>query len=347
MYMQYALMSMPQHPNSTSASVAVLSTGVPASDLAAGHTVARGESPIGLATAGRFVLQAAIWGSSFALIQVALRDMSAAVLVLVRVAMGAAILTLIARARGARLTTGVRTWGHVAIAAVLGNVAPYLLLAYGEEHAAAALAGVLVGGTPLLTVLAAAALLPEERTNARQVTGYVVGFAGVILVLEPWGTSSGPVWARLACLGAAASYALGYVYVRRFLSTTTVSPMGMAAPQLIAATAIQAVATPLLGWHVGQLHLHSMLCVAILGLLGTGYATVLYFRLIADIGPSAAASVDYLVPVFAVVFAVVLLGESLRLNMLAGGAVVLVGVALVEGRLALLISRHWSARRGS
>jgi drug/metabolite transporter (DMT)-like permease len=299
-----------------------------------------GDGEMAPATLGRFVLQAAIWGSSFTLIQVALRDMSASLLVLARLALAAIVLAAIARSRGLRLVRGGWTWTHVTVAAVLGNVAPYVLLSYGEGHTSAAVAGVLVGGTPMLTVLVAAVALPQERTGRRQIIGYLLGFAGVVLVLSPWGVDLGSPWARLACFGAAASYAGGYVYVRRFLSDTGVGPLSLATSQLLAATAVQAVLTPLLPWQTPHLHWNGALSVLALGLLGTGYATILYFRLIADVGASTAAAVDYLVPVFAVIFGVGLLSEPLTVNLVIGGLTILVGMAIVEGRLASFATRR-------
>jgi drug/metabolite transporter (DMT)-like permease len=292
------------------------------------------------ATVGRFVLQAAIWGSSFTLIQVALRDMSASLLVLLRLALAAVVLGAIVRSRRLPLVAGSWTWVHVTVAAVLGSVAPYLLLSFGEGHTSASVAGVLVGATPMLTVLVAAAALPQERTGRRQVAGYLLGFAGVVLVLSPWGADLGSPWARLACFGAAASYAGGYVYVRRFLSDTGVGPLSLATSQLIAATAVQAVVTPLLPWQTPHLQWNGALSILVLGLLGTGYATILYFRLIADVGASTAAAVDYLVPVFAVLFGVTLLSEPVTWNLLVGGLTVLVGMAVVEGRLTSFLTRR-------
>jgi drug/metabolite transporter (DMT)-like permease len=289
-----------------------------------------------LATLGRFLLQAAIWGSSFALIRVALTDLSASLLVLGRLGLAAIALTIVARVRGVSLVRGRSAWVRVSVAAVLGNVAPYLLLSYGEGSTSAAVAGVLVGATPMLTVLIAAVALRGERTGPWATGGYVLGFTGVLLVLSPWGQELGSGWARLACLGAAASYAGGYVYVRRFLSGTgndDVTPLGLAASQLIAATAVQAAITPGLPWQAPHLGWRSAAAVLVLGLLATGFATILYFRLIADIGAGPAAAVDYLVPVFAVGFAIVLLGEPLTWTLLIGGLTVLAGMALVEGRL--------------
>ncbi|MDX6257100.1 MAG: hypothetical protein QOJ11_3434 [Frankiales bacterium] len=283
----------------------------------------------------RFLLLAALWGSSFTFIKVSLEGLTPGQLVLTRLALGAAVLLTIASAKGIRLPTSYGTWRHVAVAALFGNVAPFLLLSYGERSAGAGMAGVLIGATPLLTLGMAALALPTERVTRRKVVGLLVGFAGVVLVIGPWRDSGGSVGARIACLAAAFSYALGFVYVRRFLSPRGLAPLALAASQLTAAAALQTLATPFLAWHAPEVTLRVGASVGVLGLLGTGLAYVLYFRLIGDLGATTASAVNYLVPVFAVVISIVLLGEPLEWNLAAGGLVVLAGVAYAENRVRL------------
>ena len=105
---------------------------------------------------------------------------------------------------------------------------------------------------------------------------------------------------------------------------------------------IQALVTPLTGWHVGRITSSSLTAVLILGLLGTGYGTILYFRLITDIGATLASSVDYLVPVFAVMFGVILTGEPVAPSMLGGMVLILVGMGLGEGHLTTQLRRLWT-----
>ncbi|MDX6228889.1 MAG: hypothetical protein QOI76_2279 [Frankiales bacterium] len=283
----------------------------------------------------RFLLLAALWGSSFSFIKVSLEGLTPGQLVLTRLALGAAVLLTIASAKGIRLPTSYWTWRHVAVAALFGNVAPFLLLSYGERSAGAGMAGVLIGATPLLTLGIAALALPTERVTRRKVVGLLVGFAGVVLVIGPWRDTGGSVGARIACLAAAFSYALGFVYVRRFLSPRGLAPLALAASQLTAAAALQTLATPFLAWHPPEVTLRVGASVGVLGLLGTGLAYVLYFRLIGDMGATTASAVNYLVPVFAVVISIVLLGEPLSWNLAAGGLVVLAGVAYAENRVRL------------
>jgi drug/metabolite transporter (DMT)-like permease len=123
------------------------------------------------------------------------------------------------------------------------------------------------------------------------------------------------------------------VYVRKYLSPRGLAPLALAGSQLLAAALIQAIVTPFLAWHTPHFTGRTVSSIAILGVLSTGIAFVLYFRLIRDIGATSAATVSYLVPVSAVLTGVLLLDESLTWNLLAGGLVVLAGVAYAENRL--------------
>ena len=285
------------------------------------------------ATVLRFLVLALLWGSSFTLIKVSLEGLSPAQLVLARLALGAAVLAAVAAARSVRLPAGAAVWGHLAGAALFGNVLPFLLLSYGERTASAGIAGVLIGATPLLTLTIAYAALAAERATARKVTGLVAGFLGIVLVLAPWRDAGGSLGGELACAGAALSYALSFVYVRRFLSPRGLAPLALAAGQLLVAVALQAAVSPLLEWGAVRLTGRVVVSIALLGALCTGLAYVLYFRLIADVGATSASAVNYLVPIAAVLVGVVFLGEAVTWNLVAGGLIVLLGMAYAENRL--------------
>ncbi|MGH8969956.1 MAG: EamA family transporter [Actinomycetes bacterium] len=285
------------------------------------------------ATLARFLVLALLWGSSFTFIKVSLEGLTPSQLVLSRLVLGAAVLLAIAGVRSVGLPRSGGIWVHVAAAALLGNVVPFLLLSYGEQTTGAGLAGVLVGSTPLLTLTLAAAALPTERATPRKAVGLLIGFLGVVLVIGPWRDSLGSVGGQLACLGAALSYAAGFVYVRKHLSPRGLAPLALAASQLVAAAALQALVTPFLTWHTPHFTSRVTASIVILGLLCTGLAYVLYFRLIGDVGATTASAVNYVVPVGAVLISVVLLGEPVTWNLLAGGLVVLFGVAYAENRI--------------
>ncbi len=181
----------------------------------------------------RLLTLALLWGSSFTFIKMSLEGLAPGQVVLFRLALGALMLLSVAALRGVRLPAGRRTWGLIAVAATLGNVAPFLLLSYGEQTATAGVAGALVGATPLLTLGIAAAVIPAERLARDAVLGLVVGFVGVLLVVAPWRDFDTSVVGSLACLGAAVSYAAGFVFVRKYLSSLQIPALSLAAAQTV------------------------------------------------------------------------------------------------------------------
>jgi drug/metabolite transporter (DMT)-like permease len=218
----------------------------------------------------RFVLLAAIWGGSFMLVKVARQGLSPAQITLFRLALGAAVLLAVCRIRRIPVPSRAGIVGRLAVAAALGNVVPFLLLGYGERSTGAGPAGVLVGATPLLTALIAAAARAEVVTRSRAVV-LLAGFTGVVVLIAPW-QSRGSVTGGLACLAAAASYAAGFVYVRRYLSDPATDSFGLAAGQLVAAFALQAVTLPVFGWPTMRPSVPVLASLLVLAVVGTGLA---------------------------------------------------------------------------
>jgi drug/metabolite transporter (DMT)-like permease len=286
------------------------------------------------ATLARFLTLAVLWGSSFTLIKISLEGLSPAQLVLARLVLGALVLLAVAALRHVALPRGRAVWGHLAGAALFGQVLPFLLLSYGERSAGAGVAGVLIGATPLLTLAVASAALSTERATARKVIGLVVGFLGIVLVMAPWREAGGSLGGEIACFGAAVSYAISFVYIRRFLSPRGLPALSLATGQLIVAVALQALVSPLLEWGPVRLDARVLVSIVLLGALCTGLAYVLYFRLIGDIGATSASAVNYVVPVAAVVVGAVVLGEPVTWNVPVGGLIVLAGMAYAERRLS-------------
>jgi drug/metabolite transporter (DMT)-like permease len=299
------------------------------------------------ASLARFLLLATLWGSSFTFIKVSLEGLTPSQLVLSRLVLGAAVLLAIVGLRKVGLPRGAGLWGHVAAAALFGNVIPFLLLSYGEQTTGAGIAGVLIGSTPLLTLTIATVALSAERATPRKAIGLLAGFVGVVVVIGPWRDAFGSLGGQLACLGAALSYAVGFVYVRKYLSPRGLAPLSLAASQLTAAAVLQAVVTPFLAWQTPEITGRVAASIVILGLLSTGLAYILYFRLIGDVGATTASAVNYVVPVAAVVISVLLLGEPVTWNLLVGGLVVLLGVGYAENRLTLPRRERTTVSEGS
>ena len=277
------------------------------------------------------VTLALIWGSSFLWIKIALRGIPPVHITAMRLVLGAVVLVGYARFRRAALPRGGALWRHLFVAALFANVVPYLLFAYGEQEVDSAVAGVLNATTPLWTVLIAVVVGLERRPGARKAVGLLLGFAGAVLIFEPWRSGSEPMSAGgVACLAAAASYAVSYVYMTRFLAGTGPTPLALSAGQLTAASALSCAALPFAGWRDVVPRPDAVGALVVLGVLGTGIAYVLNYRLIRDGGASSAAVVTYLIPVVAVILGVLTLGETLPPPVIVGMVVVLLGVALAR-----------------
>jgi drug/metabolite transporter (DMT)-like permease len=138
---------------------------------------------------------------------------------------------------------------------------------------------------------------------------------------------------QVACLLAAASYGVAYVYMRRFLTGRGLPPLALAASQLTVATVLLALAAPVVARTPITLTGDVVASILALGALGTGVAYLLNYRLIADEGATAASTVTYLLPIVAVLLGILALGEPLTWNVVVGTAVILAGVALAEGRI--------------
>jgi drug/metabolite transporter (DMT)-like permease len=283
----------------------------------------------------RLVLLAGIWGASFLFIKVALRGLSPVQIVLGRLGLGAAVLLVVIALRREPLPRSRMAWGHLAVAAVVANIIPYFLFGWGEQRISSALAGVLNATTPLFTLVFALATRTEPRTTAIRVIGLLLGFVGALVVMAPWraGIGAGPLPGQVACLLAAASYGVAYVYMRRFLTGRGLPPLALAASQLTVATVLLALAAPVVARTPITLTGDVVASILALGALGTGIAYLLNYRLIADEGATAASTVTYLLPIVAVLLGILALGEPLTWNVVVGTALILAGVALAEGRI--------------
>ena len=283
----------------------------------------------------RFGLLGLIWGSSFLFIKVGLEGMSPAQVVAGRIWSGAAVLLVVVALRGLPLPRSFRLWGHLFLLAVLANVLPFMLFSWAETRVDSGVAGLLNGSTPLITIVLATALLPEERASRSRVAGLLLGFAGVVVIVGPWraGGLSGQRLGQLACIGAAGCYGLAFTWTRRFLADTGQPMLVLAACQLAAASVVMLALAPAVAFEPMQLDTQVVAAVLTLGLVGTGLAYLLYYGLITEVGATTASMVTYLIPVVAVVLGAVVLGEDVYWNLFAGAAVVIVGVALAEGRI--------------
>lgn len=286
----------------------------------------------------RMGVLALIWGSSFLWIKIALTGLSPIQITFTRTALGTVVLVALVYWNKQRLPRDKQSWRHLTLAAFFGTALPFALFAIGEQTVDSGVAGVLNATTPLWALGIGLALGTERQRNPARLAGLVLGFAGVLLIFAPWQQAGLASWGALACLAAAASYAVAYAYIGRTVSGRGLTSMQISSTQLVAATGMAAIAMPVAGLQPVHLSLGPLVAVVILGVFGTGVAFALHYRVIEDEGPTNATMVGYLLPVVSVLLGALFLGEALNARVVIGMAVVLVGVALTRKQPAAVIA---------
>ena len=278
----------------------------------------------------RLVLLAGIWGWSFLFIKVAVAGFTPSTVAALRVGLGAVVVLGFVRARGLQMPRGWRWWRHFVVVALAGSAIPFTLLAWGEQHISSALTAVLNASTPLFAALFAGLLL-GDRLRPAQVAGLILGFVGVAVAvgLAVGDLTGAALGGELAAVAAGAGYGLAFAYSRRHL--TTIPPVVAAGGQLLTATVLLAplavVTSVRQGFHPTPTRVAA---IVLLGVLGSGVAYVLSYRLIADLGPTRASLVTYLIPIVAVTVGVLFLDEAFSLRLLVGGGLTIAGIALLS-----------------
>jgi drug/metabolite transporter (DMT)-like permease len=283
----------------------------------------------------QLLLLALIWGASFMFIKVELDAGIAPIhIAFLRCALGAPALFLILRATHDRLPRDRALWGHLLVLGALMNAAPFALFAYGETEVSSLLAGIFNALTPLMTLLFSLSLLPEEPATPEKLAGLAVGFLGVLVVLAPWqGLGGGSLLGALACIGAATCYGVSFPYLRRHVSGRPETGVAISTVQVALGGVLLLLFTPFGALPGDVPGATAWLSALALGALGTGVAYILNFNVVREAGAQTASMVTYLVPVFAVIFGVAVLGEPLSWHEPVGGALIIAGVALAQGMI--------------
>ena len=274
---------------------------------------------------------AALWGASFLFMRIAVPAFGPVALVFVRLSGAALLLVPLLAARG-ELAALARHWRTIAIVGVVNSAIPFLCFAYAALSITAGLSAIFNSATPLFAAIVAWLWLGDRLTPLR-IAGLAIGFAGVLWLgwdkaeFKPGGSG----WAVGACLLATMSYGIAPNLTKRHL--TGVPPLALAAGSQVAAALLLA-APALLAWPAPAPSPRDWIAAVLLAIFGTGVAYILYFRLIANAGPTNAVAVTYLIPLFAVLWGGVFLGERLTVPIVAGCAVIFVGTALATGVLA-------------
>jgi drug/metabolite transporter (DMT)-like permease len=275
----------------------------------------------------RLVVLAAIWGGSFLFMRISAPVLGPAVLIEYRVLFAAVFLFAVGLVLRKRL--GLREhWKHYLILGFFNSALPFLLFAFAARTLSASVLSVLNATAPMWGALLGAAW-SRQRIGARTALGLVCGTAGVALLVgfDSVAARPGAGVALAAALFAAFSYSVASLYAK---SAKSVEPFANAHGSMWAAALLVLPALPFFP-QAGEPTIGIMGAVLALGVLCSGIAYLLYFRLIAEVGTTSALTVTFLNPVFGILWGALFLGEVVGWYTVAGSAIVLVGTALVTG----------------
>jgi len=286
--------------------------------------------------ASDFVMLGAIWGSSFLFMHIGALAFGALPTAAVRVAIAALFLLPLVWLRGL-LPELRKHWRRTFLVGLFNSGIPFACISFALLTISTGLSAILNATVPMFGALIAWVWLKDKPTASR-VLGLLIGFAGVALLawdkasFQPGASGIAPAWAVLACLVAGICYGLSASYTKRYLGG--MPPLVTAAGSQIGATLGLALPAWWL-WPTRMPGASAWLALLAVGVVCTGLAYILFFRLIENAGPQRALSVTFLVPVFAVLYGVLFLGESVTPWMVGCAAVIVCGTALSTGLLTL------------
>ena len=281
-----------------------------------------------------------IWGASFLFGRIAVAEVPPLTLTLLRVALAALTLNLVLVVFKTRAGGAKGRWRDFAVMGLLNNVIPFTLIFNGQQEIGAGLAAIVNAMTPIWTVLIAHWSTRDERMSPLRLAGVMSGFTGVSVLIggAAFGGLEASAWAQLSVLGATISYAIAGIFGRRFAA---IPPLRTAQGVLNAATLIMIPLACFIDrpWTLPIPSTGALMAVLALAVVCTALAYVLFFRILARAGATNVSLVTFLIPPSAILLGAVFRDEILQPRHGAGFALILLGLALIDGRL------RWPSKR--
>ncbi len=304
------------------------------------------DQQIGLANWMHVGILGMIWGSSFMATSVAITGLGPLSVAASRITIGAVLLVILSFVRGNglpefRVLNGVWVWVSALGMALFSMALPFFLLSWGQSYVASGFAGVCMAAIPLIILPMAYFLVPGELLNLRKVIGFCLGFIGVVVLIgfdafQSLGAEM-EVLARLACLMAAMCYAIGSIITRLSPKVEMISFAALAT--LLASIIITPIAFYIEGIPTNA-SIKSILAVVYLGIMPTAVANLLLVTVIRTAGPTFMSLTNYQVPLWAVLFGTVLLGEAVPSSLMLALILILVGVAMSQWGAIARLFKH-------
>ncbi len=296
-----------------------------------------GKAQPGITDYALVVLLAAIFGGSFMLTKVAVAEIPAATLVAFRVIVASAIFVVMMLKAGQRLPPFGKIWAYIAGAAFFGNAAPFFLIAWGQEKVDAGLAAILMATMPLITIVIAHFFTGDEKLTPLKIVGFCLGLLGVAFMIgfDKLATLGDETVRQYAITMGAVCYAISTILTKYMVQLPRMSMM----TSLMLLSVLMVAPYVILSGEFLQFYSQAQIfgvswkaiaAGAVLGILPTAIGTILVFKIVARQGASFFSQINFMVPVFGVLWAMVFLGEVLPDSAMIALALILAGVAIAR-----------------
>ena len=275
-----------------------------------------------------------IWGSSFFFMKSAVAEIPPLTITAARILIAAITLLIVSAVKGKKLPRSTKYWGSFLIMGLFSNVIPFSLIIWGLQYIDSSLGSILNATTPIFSVISVFILTKDDQLTPNRIIGVITGWFGVAVLIGLGALVhiDGHIGGQFAVLGASCSYALSTIYGRRFHSF---SPLTAAAAMLVCGSFI-AVPVALVveqPWTlIPGISFTAIGAAIMLGMVCTGAASLIYYRVLATAGPTNVLLATFLVPVTAILLGIVVLGEVLTWNTIIGAILLFFGLFLIDGR---------------
>jgi drug/metabolite transporter (DMT)-like permease len=279
-----------------------------------------------------FILLGSIWSSSFLWIKIAVTEVSPITLVAFRVLFGLLFSLTVILVQRVHVPRTLKEWTPFLILGISNVAVPFFLISWGEQAIDSGVAAILDSTVPLFTIVIAHYLLHDDKMTIPKVSGLLMGFVGVVVLMsKDIGSSIGPILGQLAVVVACMFYAGSSVYARK--STVDASGIIRGGGPLVSSTAVIWLVAITTERPIAVPHLPiTWIALLWLGILGSGFAFILNYYLIHEIGPTRTTMVTYIFPLGGVILGVLFLQEQLSWQVLVGGALIIASLAVANWR---------------
>ena len=296
-----------------------------------------------------YLTVALIWGFSFYFMMVGLEVFTPVGVAFTRIAFGAATLIVLSLVTKTPLPPKW-AWKYLFVMSLLWVSIPWMLFAFGETRVSSALAGIINGATPLMTLLAILLVFPEERPTRARILGLLIGFVGVLVVIGIWNTGGAENGSGIDLVGVGAlilaitCYGIAFPFARRYLTGPTVreplAPISLATGILLLGLVVTGPIVAFTGITHSAMTIGPFLSMLALGVLGSGIAYALNFKVVIASDATTASTVTYITPLVAVIVGAILLNEHITWNQPVGGVLIVLGAATAQGLLRRKTPTH-------